>query len=157
MSLVEHPPTIIVVHPKERRSKCTVEPLRPRDDFVFWTFPDVGEESLDSYVRLGFGGPVLNEEDDGHCGLLVLDGTWKLAGRMESAFNEIPIRGIPETVTAYPRKSKVYDDPHGGLATIEAIYVANMLLGRSTDGLLDDYYWRDGFLEANGFESATPR
>ncbi len=151
MSTTEHTPTIIVVHPKERRSKCTVEPLRSRDDFVFWTFPEPGPEPLDDYVRLGFGGPVLDEEADGHRGLLVLDGTWKLAGRMENVFNEIPIRSLPETETAYPRKSKVYDDPHGGLATIEAMYVANMLLGRSTDGLLDEYYWREQFLEANGF------
>jgi pre-rRNA-processing protein TSR3 len=150
-----HPPTIIVVHPKERRSKCSVEPLRGREDFIFWTFPEPGEESLDNYVRLGFGGPVLNAEDDGHRGLLVLDGTWKLAGRMENVFNDIPIRSIPETTTAYPRKSKVFDDPHGGLATIEAIYVANKLLNRPTSGLLDKYYWREQFLGLNGFEAAT--
>lgn len=146
-----HPPTIIVVHPRERRSKCTVEPLRSRADFVFWQFPNPGEEPLHDYVRLGFGGPVLNETDDGHRGLLVLDGTWKLAGRMENVFHDIPIRSLPETATAYPRKSKVFNDPHGGLATIEAIYVANLLLNRPTDGLLDEYYWRDEFLRVNGF------
>ena len=73
---------------------------------------------------------------------------------MENVFNDIPIRSIPETTTAYPRKSKVFDDPHGGLATIEAIYVANKLLNRPTSGLLDEYYWREQFLELNGFEAA---
>ena len=152
MSEPSYPPTIIVVHPKERRSKCTVEPLRSRDDFVFWTFPEPGDEPLDNFVRLGFGGPVLNAADDGHRGLLVLDGTWKLAGKMENVFNDIPIRSLPQTETAYPRKSKVFDDPHGGLATIEAIYIANRLLNRSTDGLLDEYYWRDEFLRLNEFD-----
>lgn len=149
----QYPATIIVVHPRERRSKCTVEPLRGRDGFVFWQFPEPGNEPLDGYVRLGFGGPVLNQADDGHRGLLVLDGTWKLAGRMENVFREIPIRSLPETATAYPRKSKVFDDPHGGLATIEAIFVANRLLGRPTADLLNDYHWRDEFLAANNFDS----
>ncbi|MFK7822353.1 MAG: hypothetical protein AB8G99_26905 [Planctomycetaceae bacterium] len=152
MSELSYPPTIIVVHPRERRSKCTVEPLRSRGDFVFWTFPEPGDEPLNNFVRLGFGGPVLNAADDGHRGLLVLDGTWKLAGKMENVFNEIPIRSLPETETAYPRKSKVFDDPHGGLATIEAIYVANKLLDRPTEGLLDKYYWRDEFVRLNGFD-----
>lgn len=155
MTDIAYPPTIIVVHPKERRSKCTVEPLRSWEDYVFWTFPEPGDEPLDNYVRLGFGGPVLNAEDDGHAGLLVLDGTWKLAGKMERMFADVPIRSLPETETAYPRKSKVFDDPHGGLATIEAIYVANKQLDRPTDGLLDDYYWATEFLEANSFAAAN--
>ncbi len=73
------PPTIIVVHPKEKRSKCTVEPLRGREGFSFWKFPNRGTESLDGYVRLGLGGPELSA-DDADSGLLVLDGTWRLAG-----------------------------------------------------------------------------
>jgi len=153
----KHPPTIIVVHPKERRSKCSVEPLRGRDDFTFWKYPNPGNEPLDNYVRLGFGGPIVSEVDDGDKGLLVLDGTWKLAGRMETAFEGLPVRSLPSTETAYPRKSKIQDDPHGGLATIEAIFVAYQLLGRPTESLLDDYYWRDGFLELNGFDATSAR
>ncbi len=157
MPQANHPPTIIVVHPKERRSKCSVEPLRGWDEFTFWKYPNPGDEPLDNYVRLGFGGPTISEADDGANGLLVLDGTWKLAGRMEAAFEDIPIRSLPPTETAYPRKSKIRDDPHGGLATIEAIFVAYQLLGRSTKGLLDDYYWRDRFLEMNGFDANSAR
>ncbi len=149
------PPTIIVVHPRERRSKCTVEPLRGRDDFVFWTFPNVGDEPLDDYVRLGMGGPMIDPDKDALHGLLVLDGTWKLAGRMENVFYNVPVRSLPPTVTAYPRKSKVFDDPSGGLATIEAIYVANRMLHRPVDGLLDAYHWKEEFLRANPFLAAT--
>lgn len=142
------PPTIIVVHPREKRSKCTVEPLRGREDFVFWTFPRRGPESLGGYVRLGLDGPLLGD-DDAESGLLVLDGTWRLATRMEAEFEAVPVRSLPVMQTAYPRVSKVFDDPIGGLATIEAIWAAHRLLGRPLDGLLDGYRWGETFLEKN--------
>jgi pre-rRNA-processing protein TSR3 len=143
-------PTIIVIHPRERRSKCTVEALRCHDGFVFWTFPEQGAQPLDGYVRLGIGGPLLSA-DDRNCGLLVLDGTWRLADRMEKFFTHVPLRSLPPVLTAYPRSSYVYPDPAGGLATIEAIYAAYRLLGRSCDGLLDDYHWSTEFLSRNNW------
>jgi pre-rRNA-processing protein TSR3 len=142
------PPTIIVVHPKEKRSKCSVEPLRGRDGFLFWTFPRHGPESLAGYVRLGLGGPLLTP-DDRDRGLLILDGTWKLVQPMEAEFSDIPIRSLLPWRTAYPRVSKLYDDPTSGLATIEALFAAYVQTGRPTDGLLDEYHWRDRFLELN--------
>lgn len=144
------PPTVIVVHPKERRSKCSVEPLRPRDDFLFFTFPDPVTAPLDGYIRLGLGGDVLTEADADR-GLFVLDGTWKLAARMEPMFADIPIRTLPPVETAYPRVSKVFDDPTGGLATVEAVYAALKIMGRDVEGILDDYHWKLPFLELNGW------
>jgi len=144
----DHPPTIIVVHPKERRSKCTAEPLRGRDGFVFWKFPRRGSEPLDGYVRLGVDGPMLSAGDR-ECGLLVPDGTWRLAGKMLTEFDELPARSLPGCTTAYPRVSKTHDDPPGGLATIEAIWLAYLVLGRETGGLLDGYRWSEEFLAAN--------
>lgn len=142
------PRTIIVVHPKEKRSKCTVEPLREREDFVFWKFPERGAESLADYVRLGLGGPVLSAEDS-HSGLLVLDGTWRLTDKMEADYEDVPVRTLPSWQTAYPRVSKLFDDPLGGLATIEAVYAALHILGRDVSGLLDGYHWREEFLAKN--------
>ncbi|MGD9856665.1 MAG: hypothetical protein AB7U20_17095 [Planctomycetaceae bacterium] len=142
------PPTMIVVHPKEKRRKCTVEVLRRRADFVFRRYPDVGESPPAGYVRLGLGGIALSTADRG-CGLLVLDGTWRLAERMEQDFARIPVRTLPPWKSAYPRTSKLFDDPHGGLATIEAIYAACHILGRDVSGLLDAYHWRDEFLALN--------
>ena len=146
----EFPPTIIVVHPREKRKKCTVAPLRGASGFVFWKFPKRGPEPLDGYVRLGLNGPLLSSADAG-CGLLVLDGTWRLAERMEQAFAHIPVRSLPSLQTAFPRTSKVFVDPHGGLATIEAIYAAYRLLGRDCRGLLDQYRWKEEFLRLNGW------
>lgn len=137
-----------MVHPKERRSKCTVEPLRGHPDFVFWKFPRNGPQPLGNYVRLGLGGPLLGDADRDK-GLLVLDGTWRLAERMLPKFEHLPVRSLPAWRTAYPRNSKLFDDPHTGLATIEAIYAAYQQLGRPTDGLLDEYHWRDEFLRIN--------
>lgn len=144
------PPTIIVVHPKERRSKCSVEPLRGRDDFEFVQFPNPVIRPLDGYVRLGIGGDVLSAADTA-TGLFVLDGTWKLAAKMEPTYSHLPVRSLPPIKTAYPRTSKIFDDPTGGLATVEAVYAALRLMGRSVDGLLDQYHWKSEFLELNGW------
>jgi len=143
-------PTIIVVHPRERRSKCSVEPLRGRDDFLFVTFPDDVPVSLDNYVRLGLGGDELRPEDADH-GLLVLDGTWKLAKRMEPFYEHVPVRTLPEIQTAYPRVSKTFQDPAAGLATVEAVYSALKIMRRPLDGLLDSYHWKAEFLAGNGW------
>ena len=142
------PPTIFVVHPREKRSKCTLEPLRGRPGFVFWTFPKLGPQSLEGYVRLGLDGPLLGP-DDAEQGMLVLDGTWRLAERMERQFSTVPSRRLPEWKTAYPRISKLFDDPSQGLATIEALFVAFHVMGRDTTGLLDGYRWREEFLQSN--------
>jgi pre-rRNA-processing protein TSR3 len=141
-------PTILVVHPKERRSKCTIEPLRGRDGFRFWKYPERGPESLAGYVRIGLGGPQLSPQQH-DIGLLFLDGTWRLADRMAPDFAELPVYSLGPWQTAYPRTSKLFEDPGAGLATIEAIYAAYVQTGRSTEGLLDEYRWREGFLQRN--------
>jgi pre-rRNA-processing protein TSR3 len=141
-------PTIIVVHPRENRRKCSVEPLRGRPGFRFWSFPQRGPEPLDGYFRLGIGGPPLGDADRER-GMLVLDGTWRRAARMEPFFAELPVRSLPPWITAYPRVSKILEDPAEGLATIEAIYAAFVSLGRDPAGLLDHYYWASAFLERN--------
>jgi len=142
------PPTIIVVHPKEKRSKCTVEPLRSREGFRFWKFPARGGERLAGYVRIGLGGPLLTPELRPN-GLLFLDATWRLADRMSADFAELPVYSLLAWETAYPRTSKLFADPSGGLATIEAIYAAYVQTGRNPAGLLDHYLWRDEFLSRN--------
>lgn len=146
--MLKHPPTIFVVHPKERPSKCSVEPLRGRDEFVFVRYGTDNLPDLSNYVRLGLGGPILSGADADK-GLLVLDGTWHLAGKMDRDFADVTLRSLPPWRTAYPRVSKLRQDPPEGLATIEALYAAFTILGRATNGLLDDYHWADEFLGLN--------
>jgi len=148
------PRTVIVIHPRERRSKCSVEPLRGDPEYIFTTFPQPVPVDLTGYVRLGIGGPLLSEADADR-GLLLLDGTWRRAAGMLPSYEHLPVRSLPPVQTAYPRKSEIYDDPEGGLATIEALYAALRILRRPTTGLLDSYYWRQQFLHLNGWD-ATP-
>ena len=56
-------------------------------------------------------------------------------------------RTLPAVATAYPRVSKIAEDPHGGLASVEALYFAKLLLGERDDSLLNAYYWRETFIE----------
>jgi len=141
-------PTVIVVHPRENRAKCSVEPLRTVPGFEFWTFPKRGPQSIDGYVRLGIGGPLLTAADRAR-GLLLLDGTWRLAEKMERDYTAVPVRSLLPWQTAYPRVSKVYADPTAGLATIEALFAAHAQLGLDTSTLLNQYRWGDQFLAMN--------
>jgi pre-rRNA-processing protein TSR3 len=140
-------PTVIIVHPKERRSKCTVAPLRGDPRLVFCRHPRRPAD-LSGYVRLGMEGPVLGAADFAS-GLLILDGTWRWVEQMTPNVAELPVRTLPKLVTAYPRSSKVFDDPDTGLATVEALYAAHRLLGRETTGLLAHYPFAAEFLARN--------
>jgi pre-rRNA-processing protein TSR3 len=55
----------------------------------------------------------------------------------------------PELQTAYPRKSKIFEDPQNGLASIEALHAALCMLGKRDDSLLDGYRWRKEWLDLN--------
>jgi pre-rRNA-processing protein TSR3 len=68
---------------------------------------------------------------------------------MEKSFAQVPVRSLGLWRTAYPRTSKVFRDPDGGLATIEAIFAAYVALGRDAERLLDEYRWADDFRRLN--------
>jgi pre-rRNA-processing protein TSR3 len=141
-------PTIIVRDRREKSSKCSVTPLRGREDFRFHRFPMRVELDLTGYVRLGLGGPDLGPADADK-GLLVLDASWHHVAPMEQYFHDVPVRSLPPWLTAFPRLSKLGRDPEQGLATVEAVFAALTILGRSTQGILDSYHWRAQFLELN--------
>ena len=60
-----------------------------------------------------------------------------------------PRRQLPLFETAYPRSSKLFRDPPGGLASAEALFVASLVFSRYDENLLDGYRWKEEFLEAN--------
>lgn len=150
--MAEFPQTIIVRHPKENPRKCSVLPLKGRSDLTFVQYPVKTPLALDGYVRLAAEGPALTVDDAGS-GILLLDGSWRWAGAMTQAFAHVPPRSLRGYRTAYPRVSKLGTDPDNGLASIEALYVAYRILGRSTEGLLDHYHWASEFLKCNDFDS----
>jgi pre-rRNA-processing protein TSR3 len=144
------PPTVIVVHPKEKRSKCSLEPLRDRTDLHFVDYPLRQPIELTDYVRLAVDGPALSPADSQR-GLLIIDGSWRHAAKMQRHFLDVPARSLSGFHTAYPRTSKVFHDPEHGLASVEALYIAYRILQRPLIDLLTDYRWRDSFLQLNGW------
>jgi pre-rRNA-processing protein TSR3 len=143
-----YPPTVIVRHPKENPRKCSILPLRGRDDLIFLTHPARQRPPLTGYIRLAAEGPELTRAD-ADCGLLLLDGSWRWAAAMTRDFLDVPPRSLSGYRTAYPRTSKLGTDPDNGLATVEALFLAYHILGRPTAGLLDHYHWAEEFLQLN--------
>jgi pre-rRNA-processing protein TSR3 len=147
-----YPPTVIVRNSRENPRKCSILPLRGRDDLTFVTYPPSKPLSLEGYIRLAAAGEPLSERD-AEAGVLLLDGSWRWAGVMNRAFLDVPARSLRGYHTAYPRRSKLDTDPENGLASVEALFVAYHLLGRPTQGLLDHYRWAEEFLRMNHFSA----
>jgi pre-rRNA-processing protein TSR3 len=145
------PETVIVVHPKERRSKCTILPLRGTPGLRFArSTAERATGPINGYLRLDVDALPLTASDANR-GLLLLDGTWRWVEDLAVPFGNLETRSIQGVHTAYPRGSSLGELPDGGLATVEALYVAHRILGRSTDGLLDHYHWASEFLTLNNF------
>jgi pre-rRNA-processing protein TSR3 len=143
------PITIIVRHPRENPKKCSVLPLQGRAEVQFLPYPTLDRPSFAGYIRLAADGPELSLADAGR-GILLLDGSWRSSSKMVAHFEDVTPRSLHGWKTAYPRVSKQGTDPDNGLASIEALYIAYHILGRSTEGLLDHYHWAKAFLELNG-------
>jgi pre-rRNA-processing protein TSR3 len=146
------PPTIVVRHKKENLKKCSLRGLELHPDFIFLTYPKDSLPPLDGYLLLAVDAPPLTLEDNLR-GLLVLDGTWRYAEKMTNyVYSHVRLekRSLPFGFkTAYPRRQEDCSNPDQGLASIEAIYLAYHLLGRTTIGLLDHYHWKEHFLQIN--------
>lgn len=138
---------VIIRHPKERRAKCSLEPLRNRKDLCFHTARPGFVFDATGYVLLAIDAPLLSSGDRS-LPLLILDSTWRLLPRLEAVIRGSPVRrSLPPSVrTAYPRISKISPDPSAGLASVEALYAARKLQNRDTSGLLDHYRWKAPFL-----------
>lgn len=142
------PANIIVVHRRERRSKCSVEALRGAPGLDFHWFPLSTPVDSTGRVLLAVDGPPLTEADR-DLGFVFLDATWRHLEKMRGAFFDFPVRSISGWRTAYPRVSKHFPDPSGGLATVEALFAALHIVGRPRWDLLDHYHWKDLFLTLN--------
>lgn len=150
-----YPPTIIVRHNRENLKKCSLSGLEPRQDCRFYLYPHCVKEGLgdlSNYCLLDFEGEPLSRAD-AHRGLVLLDGTWRYAAKMKAhipGIGLLPKRSLPlDLKTAYPRRQEDCQDPERGLASVEALFAAYVLMGRDAYGLLDAYYWKDSFILKN--------
>ena len=148
------PPTIVIRHRKENLKKCSLRGLENRSDFLFFRYPlQEALPCLDHYILLSLDTDQELCAEDSAMGLLVLDATWRYAQKMDEqiAFPpHIRRRRLPAHLkTAYPRRQQDCLDPSLGMASVEAIACAYALMGRSLDGLLDNYHWKESFIEKN--------
>ena len=137
----------IVRHPMENRAKCSLTPLEGRPGFRFHTAGDGFSLDGSGHTLLALDAPAISPADAGRP-LLLLDSTWRHLPTLRACVTGEPAaRSLPPVTTAYPRVSKLFQDPAAGLASVEALYLAARLLGERDDSLLDGYRWRETFLE----------
>jgi pre-rRNA-processing protein TSR3 len=139
--------TTVIRHPKERLAKCSLRFLHDRPEITFLRAKEGFTFDASGFTLLAVDGEPLSIRDEGRP-LLLLDSTWRWLPQLLACVRGEPVRrAIPQDVrTAYPRSSKLWDDPEGGLASVEALYVARRLLGDDDPTLLDGYHWKDDFL-----------
>jgi pre-rRNA-processing protein TSR3 len=145
-------PTIILRHKRENLKKCSLRGLETRSDIHFLTYPCHTLPDTEHYLLLGMEGQELSYKD-AHMGIFLIDATWRYAqnmiGHKGLKYPRI-IRRLPSCfVTAYPRRQDDCPDPAKGLASIEALYLSYLILGKDTTALLDHYYWKEDFLKKN--------
>jgi pre-rRNA-processing protein TSR3 len=142
------PPTIILRHRRENLKKCSLRGLEARNDMIFLTYPTSDLPDLKGYCVLALDAPELSQAD-AHLGLFLIDGTWRYAEKMAKSLpSPAPFvcRSLPSNIrTAYPRRQLDCPDPERGLASVEALFLAYLIMGRNTDGILDHYHWKDPF------------
>ena len=125
-----------------------MQPLVGHAGYTFLTGRDHLSVDATGYLLLTMDAPVISSRDLAPKGLLILDATWRRLPELEACVTGSPLhRSLPAGVrTAYPRVSKVYRDPEGGLASVEALYVALRILGEDDPAILDGYHWKEEFL-----------
>lgn len=148
----------VIIDAGETVNKCTIAPLASRPDFRLLHVK--GPDPLGPLIS-----PILLHHE-GEC-ITTLDPSLK-GGRVQGIATidcvwnrlDVLIRRIagplPKLVripngfeTAYPRRSAQNTDPEGGLATIEAIFVASALLGNWDVSLFSEYHFGRKFVELN--------
>ena len=149
---------------KENRRKCTVHPIADTEglEVLRLGMPTPGEELVEvpAGILLEVDAPELVPADaellvETSGRLILLDATWiRLAplGRRLcfDGAQSLHRRSLPAGFrTAYPRHSKLFDDPGGGLASVEAMFASTVILGAPRDELLREYRWAPEFLELN--------
>lgn len=147
--------TIIIRHRKENLKKCSLRGLEGREDLLFLSYPFKELPPLENHLMLVVDGAPPLTIDDKDRNLLFLDSTWRYLPKMVKAVDAcypVEKRVLPGAfLTAYPRTQEDCIDPSKGLSTVEALFIAYRILGRSTKGLLDHYHWGDSFIKLNHF------
>jgi pre-rRNA-processing protein TSR3 len=141
--------TLILRSRKERKDRCTIWPLRNHPALRIVNYPCRELPCPANAILLHPEGIPLSDADSCRP-LIILDGSWRHAASMATHYGRVERRSLPGVATAYPRSSRLGTDPEGGLASVEALYVAHWITGRSTAGLLAYYKQAGEFLRSLG-------
>ena len=144
----------ILMDKYENERKCTIAPLSDRPDFFIRKFSGAGPFApFQTDCLLHIDGEDLSLMDTSQMKSLgLIDCNWKhVAPTVQRLAKPLPrLVRIPEGFeTAYPRRNAQGKDPDGGLATIEALFIAAAFLGFWDESLLEKYYFKGEFLSKN--------
>ena len=147
----------IIIDSKENPKKCTIHPIKDRSDFSIQMYQNKTTLlEFNSDCLLHVDGKCLSTFRKKDCEeikrLGLIDSHWqRVPDILNSITNSLPrlIKIPSDFITGYPRKSKNDEDPEGGLATIEALFIAAAFLGNWDESLLEKYYFKDDFLTLN--------
>lgn len=140
---------LILRDPRESPRKCSLTPLRGLAGIRFVAYRPGRRIDGVGRVLLHPESELLSERDRGKP-LLLVDCAWRHLPELLACVDGEPVRRrLPALDTAYPRSSKVGEDPSTGLASVEALYAALALMGEERSELLAGYRWTDDFLAKN--------
>lgn len=140
---------LIYRDPRESTAKCSLTPLRGKAGIRFVAHRVDRRVDVGARILLHPQGELLTPADAG-LPLLLVDCSWRRVPQLLGLLDgELTHRRLPDLETAYPRKSRQFEDPASGLASVEALYAALAILGDRRPELLAEYRWAQAFLDAN--------
>ncbi len=140
---------LILRDPRESKRKCSLTPLAGLEAIRFVEYRRERTLQAGSRILLHPDGEELGPRDRAD-GLLLIDCAWRrVPSLLATVEGDLVHRRLPPLVTAYPRRSKTFEDPAAGLASVEALYAALSILGAPREDILAAYPFREAFLERN--------
>src|SRR5690606_23084241 len=107
--------------PRESTRKCPLTPLRGAPGVRFVDYAPDRRCAAGRRVLLTPDGEPLRPADRGR-DLPLIDCAWRrVPSLLASVDGDLAPRRLPPLVTAYPRASRVFQDPSAGLASVEAL------------------------------------
>lgn len=153
---------IIISRDKKIEKKCTLYPLRGRSDFSFRIKKNPGEFTSNTILLFPEGEPLTtelvheikeqltvtnNETDTKELDIVLVDSRWKKTKGVLEKLPQLRRISLEGYITGAVRRDP---PPPGGLASVEALFLASLLFGKPDYTLLDNYHFRRRFLAING-------
>ena len=145
----------IISRDKKIEKKCTLYPLRGRSDFSFRTRKDPGEFSS-SAVLLFPNAKALTPEhaneiknqasEKSKLEIVLIDSRWKKTKGILDLLPPLKKVSLEGYSTGAVRRDP---PPEGGLASCEALYLASQKFGKPDLSLLENYHFKERFIEIN--------